>query len=193
MSEKKKFDWKHFIINLDQYISAVVFIAITFLLLLQVISRKVFNHAFTWAEELAVVMFIWMTFFGISSAVTYRKHLRIDAVIDALPFKAKKVLLIISDIIFIIFNCYLWVPYTKILDALGNSTTALLHIPNKINYILIPIMLTFASAKLVADIWKLAHENEKTLGATKPTIDLEACERECEERKKARREAGEED
>ena len=189
--EKKKFDWKHFVINLDQYIAAVLFVTITILLFAQVVSRYVFKHAFTWAEELAVVLFVWMTFFGVSSAVTYRKHLRIDALLDAVPFKVKKVLLIISDIIFIAFNCYLWVPYTKILAMLGKSSTPLLHIPYNISYALVPVMLTFASIKLVADIWKLAHENESNLGAAKPSIDLDACEEEYRRRCKEREEAGE--
>ncbi len=184
--EKKKFDWKHFLVNIDQYISAVIFIAITILLFAQVISRYVFHHAFTWAEELAVVMFVWMTFFGVSSAVTYRKHLRIDALLDAVPYKVKKVLLILSDVIFIIFNCYLWVPYTKILEMLGTSGTPLLHLPYRVSYALVPVMLSIASIKLIADIWKLAHETEKNLGSAKPSIDLEACEKEyarrCEER-----------
>lgn len=189
MNEKKKIDWKNLIINLDQYISAIIFVVITILLFVQVVSRRVFNHSFTWTEELAIVLFVWMTFFGVSSAVTYRKHLRIDALINVMPFKVKKMLLIFSDIVFIIFNCYLWIPYISILDSLGWSTTELLHIPKRINYVLVPVMLTFASIKLIADIWKLWNEDEKHLGASKASIDLEACEREYEERKRQRGEA----
>lgn len=94
--DKKKFDLKNFIVNIDQYISAVLFIIIMFLLFLQVVSRYVFHHSFTWTEELSIILFVWMTYLGVSSAVTYRKNLRIDALLNVLPFKAKKTLLIIQ-------------------------------------------------------------------------------------------------
>ena len=45
--DKKKFDLKNFIVNIDQYISAVLFIVIMCLLFLQVVSRYVFHHSFT--------------------------------------------------------------------------------------------------------------------------------------------------
>ena len=80
--EKNGFDWKKFIVNIDQYISAVLFIVIMCLLFLQVVTRYVFKHSFTWTEELSVLLFVWMTYMGVSSAVTYRKNLRIDALLD---------------------------------------------------------------------------------------------------------------
>ena len=49
--EKKKFDWKKFVLNIDQYVSAVIFIVIMLLLFLQVVSRYVFKHSFTWPRS----------------------------------------------------------------------------------------------------------------------------------------------
>ena len=162
--EQKNFDWKKFIINIDQYISAVLFIAIMVLLFIQVISRYVLGYSFTWAEELSIILFVWMTYMGVSSAVTYRKNLRIDALLDVVPFKVKKAMLIISDVIFIIFNIYLIFPFVELIGSIGNSKT--------------PVVLVIASLKLLGDIYKLAHEDEKRLGASKPSIDLEAMEAE---------------
>lgn len=176
--EKKSFDWKKLITNLDQYISAVLFIVIMLLLFLQVISRYVFGHSFTWTEELSILLFVWMTYLGVSSAVTYRKNLRIDALLDVVPFPVKKVLLIVSDVIFIVFNLYLIVPFVELIGSIGSSKTPILGIPKAITYWLIPVILVVTSVKLVFDIIKLIHENKKELGASKPSIDLEAMERE---------------
>ncbi len=179
--EKKEFDWKKFITNIDQYISAVIFIIIMCLLFLQVVSRYLFRHSFTWTEELSILLFVWMTYMGVSSAVTYRKNLRIDALLDIVPFQIKKMLLILGDIIFIIFNIYLIFPFLQLIRGLGNSKTPILGIPKAVTYWLIPFILVVTCVKLVVDIGKLLREDEKNLGASKPSIDLEACEREFRE------------
>lgn len=176
--EKKEFDWKKFIVNLDQYVSAVLFIVIMVLLFLQVVTRYVFKHSFTWTEELSVLLFVWMTYMGVSSAVTYRKNLRIDALLDVVPFRVKKLLLIISDVIFILFNLYLIVPFVELIGSIGGSRTPILGIPKAITYWLIPAILVISSAKLVYDIYRLWHEDEKRLGVSRPTIDLDSLEAE---------------
>lgn len=182
----RKFNWKKFILNLDQYLSAILFIIIMVLLSMQVISRYVFHHSFTWTEELSIILFVWMTYLGVSSAITYRKHLRIDALLTVLPFKAKKFLLIFGNIIFALFNIYLGIIFMKLLETVGNSYTPIIHFPKLISYGVIPFTLVITDMKLVLDCFKLYHENEKELGASKPTIDLEACEREYQEKLKAK-------
>ena len=181
--DKKNFDLKKFLTNIDQYVSAVIFIVIMLLLFLQVVSRYVFGHSFTWTEELSVLLFVWMTYLGVSSAVTYRKNLRIDALLNAVPFKVKKALLILSDIVFIVFNIYLIFPFVQLIGTIGNSKTPILGIPKEITYWLIPVILVISCIKLVFDIVKLAKEDEKRLGASKPSIDLDACEQEYLSRK----------
>jgi len=176
------FNPKKFILNLDQYIGAMMFITIMLLLSLQVISRYVFSHSLAWTEELSTTLFVWMTYLGVSSAVTYRKHLRIDALVNAMSFKIKRILLICSDVIFITFNTYLVFPLLRIINGLGASKSAMLGIPKQLSYVIIPVMLTISSVKLILDIVKLVHEQEKEIGASKPSLDLDACEREAKNR-----------
>ena len=180
--EKKGINWKKVLENVDQYVSAVIFIGIMVLLFVQVVSRYLFHHSFTWTEELSVLLFVWMTYLGVSSAVTYRKNLRIDALLDVVSFKVKKVLLIISDLVFMVFNIYLIFPFLELIESIGTSKTPLLGIPKAITYWLIPVILVVSCVKLVIDIVKLAHEDEKRLGASKPSVDLDAYEREYKER-----------
>ena len=92
---KNKITWKEIFNEFEIYIGTVVFVVLTVLLAIQVVSRFLLNHAFTWAEELAVIMFVWLIYLGVAGAVTNRKHLRIDALINVMPFKAKRVLLIL--------------------------------------------------------------------------------------------------
>ncbi len=165
--------------NFEIYIGTVLFIIIMFLLFLQVVSRFVFRHSFTWTEELAVALSVGMVYCGVSGAVTYRKHLRIDALLEAVPFKAKKALLIISDLIFIGFNFYVAYLYTTIIKNLRMSATSLLRIPKRYLYAIIPVMLAVTSVRIVFDILKLIKETPQTLGASKPVIDTDALEAEA--------------
>jgi len=186
--EKKSFQWKKFVENIDQYISAVLFIVIMVLLFVQVVTRYVTGKSATWTEELSILLFVWMTYMGVSSAVTYRKNLRIDALLDVVPFRVKKLLLILSDVIFIVFNIYLIFPFMELIGTIGSSKTPILGIPKAITYWLIPVILVVTCVKLVIDIIKLAHEDEKRLGASKPSIDLDAFEAEYRARSAAEKE-----
>jgi len=165
--------------NFEIYIGTVLFIIIMFLLFLQVVTRFVFKYSFTWTEELSIAMFVAMVYCGVSGAVTHRKHLRIDAFINAMPFKVKKALLIFSNIIFMAFNVYISYLFIDIIEKLRKSSTSLLHIPKKLLYAIVPVMLLLTTTRLIADIMKLIKETPKTLGASKPAIDIEALEEEA--------------
>ncbi len=80
-----KFDLKTFLDNIELYISAVLFIALT-VLLWQTCSAGMLKHSFAWVEEVATIAFVWMIWFAMSAAVT-KKHLRIDFILEMVPFR----------------------------------------------------------------------------------------------------------
>lgn len=185
-----KFDPKTFINNAELYISAVLFIALTVLLFVNVVCRYVFSTSFAWIEEVGTIAFVWMIWFAMSAAVTKRKHLRIDFVLELVPFPVKKAMLIISNVIFGVFDIYLLYVVITIIQRLGNSQTTLLRLPQQMVYAIIPLGLLLSVVRIVQDTIKLTQENEQNLGASKPAMDLDECERIYLE-KKAAKEAAE--
>lgn len=183
-----KFDLKTFLNNVELYISACLFIVLTVLLFANVVGRYVLGESFSWIEEVATIIFVWMIWFAISAAVTQRKHLRIDFVLELVPFIVKKIMLIISNVIFAAFDIFLLIQIMQIIGRLGSSQTTLLRLPQQMVYSIIPIGLVLSVVRIVQDTIKLAHENKKELGASKPAMDLDACERIYLE-KKAKKEA----
>lgn len=131
-------------------------------------------------------MFVWMIYFATSAAVTHRKHLRIDVVLEAVPFKVKRIMLILSNVIFAVFNVYISVIMFDVIRLLGNSRTTMLGLPQQVVYAIIPFGLLMAVIRLVEDTIKLLKEDEQNLGASKPSMDLDACERAWEEKKAAK-------
>lgn len=179
MEQKKKHDWKYWVNEWEAYVGTVLFVIIMILLFTQVITRYVLRLSFPWLEELATVLYVAMTYCAIASATTHRKHIVVDALTSVLPFKAKRIIMIVSDLIFLVF-CG-WIVYVYAVDIipmLKGSATLMLRIPNVLVYGSIPVFFALTAIRVVQDIYRLCKENEKTLGASKPTIDVDALEQE---------------
>lgn len=181
-----KFDLKTFLNNIELYISAILFIALTVLLFANVFCRYALKHSFAWVEEVATIAFVWMIWFAMSAAVTKRKHLRIDFVLEIVPFRVKKAMLIISNIVFAAFNLFLLYVVITIIQRLGSSQTTLLRLPQQVVYSIIPAGLVLSVLRIAQDTVRLYHENEQDLGASKPAMDLDKCERIYLEKKAAK-------
>lgn len=183
MEKKQKRDWKYWINEWESYVGTVLFVIVMVLLFTQVVTRYVLGLSFSWLEELATVLYVAMTYCAISAATTHRKHIVVDALVSVLPFKGKRVLMIISNLIFLVF-CG-WIVYvfaTEIIPLLRGSSTIMLRTPNEIVYGSIPVFFGLTAVRVVQDIYRLTKENEKTLGVSEPTIDVDALEREYKDR-----------
>lgn len=126
----KAFDFiDHQISNLEGIMLAVGVIAMTVNTIAGVISRFVFNSAITATDELNVIFIVLVTFAGLSYAARYGRHIRMSALYDLLPAKARKVLMLFittvtSACMFFLayYSCYYIVEVYnsgRILPALG--------------------------------------------------------------------------
>ena len=169
--------------HFEVYAGAGIFIIMTILLFVQVVTRYCFGHAVTWAEEVATILFVWMVYLGVAAAVLSRKHLKIDAFVEMLPFKAKKTLLIISNVIFLAFSLYIIFPMMSLVNnyAAKSATSPILKIPKALSYVVMPLCFLLTAIRLVQEILRLSKEKEKELGVSKPIIDIAALEKEAEE------------
>ena len=169
--------------HFEVYAGAGIFIIMTILLFVQVVTRYCFGHAVTWAEEVATILFVWMVYLGVAAAVLSRKHLKIDAFVEMLPFKAKKTLLIISNVIFLAFSLYIIFPMMSLVNnyAAKSATSPILKIPKALSYVVMPLCFLLTAIRLVQEIIRLNKEKEKELGVSKPIIDIAALEKEAEE------------
>lgn len=68
--------WK-FLNNIESYICRLLLSGFVILLFVQIVSREVFGHSFSWIEELSVYMFVWFVYFGASYAALKGAHNRV--------------------------------------------------------------------------------------------------------------------
>jgi TRAP-type C4-dicarboxylate transport system permease small subunit len=124
------------------------------LLFLQVFSRYVLRHAFSWTEELALIFFILSIYFGATAAIRRDKHLRLAILLDKMKPKGKLVLQIIDDIFFIIFNCIILTGLYSLVERLyrNQARAAVTGIPKWCVYIFLPLLFALMIIRLIQDI-----------------------------------------
>lgn len=117
---------------LDNYLEISICIALmsamTILIFVQVIMRKVFSNSLSWSEELARYLFIWLIYLGISYGSKIMKHLKIDAGLRLFPERMRPYIVILGDILFLLFAIYIMITGWKlclIQIKLGKTSPAL--------------------------------------------------------------------
>ncbi len=93
-----------------------------------VISRNLFQHSLTYAEEVSQFTIIWVTFIGTSYAARKGVHIRMSAIYDVLGHRAKKVMMLAmtAGTSFLMFAmCYYSYRYTGRIFTSGSMSPAL--------------------------------------------------------------------
>ena len=96
---KKKTPWYDLI---EISIIVVLFSCMTLILFASVVSRYCFSFTFSWAEQLTRVMFVWITFAGISLAGKRGAHMRVTAITLVIGEKKGKYVFWLGDLITIV-------------------------------------------------------------------------------------------
>ncbi len=109
--------------------------AIIVLVFADVIARFAFSTSIVIANEIARLCFVYLIYFGISYAIREHRHMRVTYFVDKFSQKKKRIVMFISESIFLIYSvtvCYLGVQITqqaiergKTLSATQWSTSAL--------------------------------------------------------------------
>ncbi len=89
--------------NFEPIIMSVGFYAMTLLIVVQVVLRFGFQSGYSWGEEVARFMFVWLMFFSFSYATRNQRHIRINALVGRLPIVARKIIYVVVDLMFLVF------------------------------------------------------------------------------------------
>lgn len=98
---KKKQPWYN---KIEIFFILILFTAMTFIMFFTVVSRYLFNFTFSWAEQITRVMFVWVTFAGISLAALRGAHMRVSAISLILGDKVSKYVFWFGDIVAALFG-----------------------------------------------------------------------------------------
>ncbi len=126
--------------KIEQYFIGILLLVIALLLFVNVVLRF-FGSSIVWSEELARYAIVWLTFIGSSVCIYKGAHIGVDAIMNLLSDKGKKILLlstILLSIIFTILFTYLSIVITKGVYT-NNQVSATLKIPMVYVYGAMPV------------------------------------------------------
>ncbi len=149
--------------NVEEKFLAYTFIIMIVIVFTQVIFR-LSGHANSWSEELARYIYIWESWVGLSYCQRYHEHIRIVAVLEALPPLGKKILefivILLSGTVAAVL-AYLGIRMVYYLYELG-TFSAYLSIPNWIIYAALPVGCVGYIIRLLIDAYILITGRDVT-------------------------------
>lgn len=99
---KKTLRWLD--VNFEAILMVVFFSLMILLVTLQVILRFVFETGFSWGEEVARILFVWMSFSSFGYLTRGSRHVRVGFFRELFTDQVQKVILIFCDILFLVFS-----------------------------------------------------------------------------------------
>jgi len=146
-----------------EFLALVCMAVMTILIVAQVVLRYVFNDSLTWSEELARIVFIYMTFLGIGAAYGRRRHMFVDAIVILFPIKIQKVIRsLVVWVASIFFLIVMVVTIRMIFDLFRSElNTPALEIPMGLVYLIIPLGLSALIAQMWINLLREKREREE--------------------------------
>ena len=153
--------------HVENAITGSLFIASLLVLGWNIIMRRVFHSASTWAEEAIRYAIIWVTFVGSSQCAKSGNHVGIDILVEALPKGCRKYVYAFSSLLacgFCVFCAWYGWSLTDMVIT-NNRVSAAMEMPMWILYISIPIGFGLTAIRFLIDAIQKLRQDEK------PAID----------------------
>ena len=99
--------FKKIISNLEEIIASGFIILTTILVVINVFMRYFLSSGLYWSEEVATGSFVWAVFIGAVAGYKRGKHIGVDILVNLLPEKTQKVVVIIVDMVLVFLNGYM--------------------------------------------------------------------------------------
>lgn len=112
--------------QIEETVIAVLLGLMTLTTFSNVVARYLFNSNILWALEMTVYMFGWLVLLGASYAVKKNAHLGVDAIVELMPRRARRVLALVAIGVCILFALLLvkgsydyWAPFADLPPTSG--------------------------------------------------------------------------
>jgi TRAP-type C4-dicarboxylate transport system permease small subunit len=104
-----------------------------------IISRYVFGSPFTWTEELATFLFIWLSFIGAGIASARKKHVVADFLIQKIPAERANIIRIVINALVLLLLVLIAVGGFILQPKTATSASVALNIPRNLYYL--PVLI----------------------------------------------------
>ncbi len=154
----------------DQIIGAVMGVAVAALVIVEiavlfagVIARYVFHAPLIWSDELAGVLFLWLSMLGAAVAFQRNEHMRMGALVARLKPDARRFLEVMAIAVPLLFLAVSMQAALEFAIDEAIVTTPALGISNGWRVAALPT--GFGLMSILALLWLVVHSNWRTGGA----------------------------
>jgi TRAP-type C4-dicarboxylate transport system permease small subunit len=137
-------------------LAMVLLVAMVVLVFLNVVLRYGFSSGIHWSEEISLVIVIWFTFIAMALGVKENLHINVAILPKKLPKAFFTALDCLRDFLIIIIGGIMIFYGWKLTLNGARSFLPATHIPNSINYLVLPVsgifIILYASIHLYEDI-----------------------------------------
>lgn len=142
---------------IDRTVDAVAVGALAVLALVvaaQVFSRYVVGRPFTWSEELARYMLVWIVYLFASIAFRHSRHMGIDFLVRLLPERPRRIIQGAGDILIFGFLILVLRFGTELVGITLPQTSAALGIPMGLVYLAFPVSAGLMALELLFRLYR---------------------------------------
>lgn len=134
----------------------ILFFFVCVSVVVNILSRKLFSYSLNWVDELARYIMLICTCLGFSIAITERSHPKMDTVQMLLKGKARKVIVLVADVILAIIMIWFFILSIQqgIKTIKNAASTATLKVPFWVFFTFIPLGAFGASIRSLILIYE---------------------------------------
>lgn len=144
--------------NIIARILAVVFslliIGMVLMVFLQVVNRYYFNNPLSWTEEVARILFIWITFLGTYWAMSINSHIGVSSFIDWFSSRVVIFAATVVNWLLVFYLIYFFVIGVDLVRESHHTLTPALNIPFSYIYSVMPLSAALMLWLLAARLWR---------------------------------------
>jgi len=143
-------------------------IFISLILITNVITRQFFGYSWKAAEETSIFLIFGITFLSVSYAARTGKHITMTAILDIVPIKVKKAMLILNSLLCVI--ALLWISklsldYVLYVKSMGRITPAL-SIPAWMTIVVMPVGFFLSAIQYaITFVLNIKHKDKNYVGS----------------------------
>ena len=135
----------------EEFLCSVLLSILMTMIMVQVFCRYVLLFSFSWSEELARFVFIWLVYLGVSMGAKYNEHIRVTILKNFLTEKSQKNFGYIADAGWFIFCAYVFWLGIQMLQTMFHykHLSAALQWNTAYVYMIIPLAFFLTSFRIL--------------------------------------------
>lgn len=143
--------------RLEKFIIGYATIIMIGVMFINVVLRYVFKFSFSWSDEVARYINMFVTFFAISAGIKYGAHVGVSAFVDyVVPKKARKYFIIFANVVTMVFCVFIAAfGFQLMMKQFGmNQVSPAMQIPMGLIYSAVPIGMLLSGIRSIQNISK---------------------------------------